>query len=79
MSSQPRHAISRVPDSGSTVEILSEAIRVLAAERQWLRAQGAGPDELEQNRLELVNCHQRLARALIDRHLPGATERHAAA
>jgi hypothetical protein len=42
---------------------------VLVAERQALHARNASRDELESNRLELVNRHQKLAHALIDRCL----------
>jgi hypothetical protein len=53
----------------SSVECLHEAVRVLVAERQALHARNASRDELESNRLELVNRHQKLAHALIDRCL----------
>jgi hypothetical protein len=59
-----------------TVESLSEAIRGLVYERQTMRAVGAPRDELERNRLELVETQQSLVRALIRRHLP--SELHAA-
>jgi hypothetical protein len=53
----------------SSVECLYEAVRMLVAERQALHARNASRDELESNRLELVNRHQQLAHALIDRCL----------
>jgi hypothetical protein len=59
-----------------TVESLSEEIRGLVYERQMLRAVGAGREELERNRLELVETQQGLVRALIRRHAP--SELHAA-
>jgi hypothetical protein len=56
-----------------TVESLSEEIRGLVYERQTLRTVGAGADELERNRVELVRAQQELVRALIRRHLPAAS------
>jgi hypothetical protein len=53
----------------SSVECLHEAVRMLVAERQALHARNASHDELELNRLELVNRQQKLAHALIDRCL----------
>lgn len=53
----------------SSVECLHEVIRMLVAERQALHARNASHDELESNRLELVNHQQNLAHALIDRCL----------
>jgi hypothetical protein len=79
VTTQPHHPLSQHADAAVSVESLSEAIRVLAAERQVLRAQGADPERLELNRLELVRHHQQLAHALIERHLPRPTESPAAA
>jgi len=45
------------------------AIRTLVSERQALRELGAGPGELEENRLRLVRLQWRLAKALIELHL----------
>ena len=56
-----------------TVESLSEEIRGVVYERQTMRAVGAGREELERNRSELVRLHQELVRALIRRHLPAAS------
>jgi hypothetical protein len=53
-----------------TVESLSDEIRGVVYERQTLRAVGAGRDELERNRSELVRLQQELVNALIRRHLP---------
>jgi hypothetical protein len=53
-----------------TVESLSDEIRGIVYERQTLRAVGAGRDELERNRAELVRLQQELVHALIQRHLP---------
>jgi hypothetical protein len=53
-----------------TVESISDEIRGVVYERQTLRAVGAGPEELERNRAELVRLQQELVQALIRRHLP---------
>jgi hypothetical protein len=53
-----------------TVEALSEQIRGIVYERQTMRAVGAGREELERNRAELVRLQQELVNALIRRHLP---------
>ena len=53
-----------------TVESLSEEIRGLVFERQTLRSVGAPREQLEQNRIELVQRQQELVRALIRRYLP---------
>jgi hypothetical protein len=55
-----------------SVESLSDEIRGLVYERQTMRAVGAPPEELERNRVELVDRQQRLIGALIRRHLPAA-------
>ena len=55
-----------------TVESLSDEIRGLVYERQTMRAVGAPREELERNRVELVDRQQRLIGALIRRHLPAA-------
>lgn len=55
-----------------SVECLQAALRVLVAERQALHERGAGNDELETNRLQLVGRQQELSCALIDRHGPHA-------
>ena len=53
-----------------SVESLSDEIRGVVYERQTLRAVGAGREELERNRAELVRLKQELVKALIRRHLP---------
>jgi hypothetical protein len=53
-----------------TVESLSDEVRGLVYERQTMRSVGAGADELERNRVELVRAQQELVEALIRRHLP---------
>jgi hypothetical protein len=55
-----------------SVESLSDEIRGLVYERQTMRAVGAPREELERNRLELVERQQHLVHALIRRHRPAA-------
>jgi hypothetical protein len=57
-----------------SVECIEEAIRTLVAERQALHERDAGREELESNRLQLVNRHQQLSHALISRYLPPAEQ-----
>jgi hypothetical protein len=52
-----------------TVESLSEEIRGLVFERQTLRTVGAGREQLERNRVELVRVQQELVLALIRRYV----------
>ena len=59
------------------VECIERAIRMLLTEREALREQRAGRDELESNRLELVGRQQQLSHALIDRYV-GRDAREAA-
>ena len=56
-----------------TVEALTEEIGRIVAERQELRAAGAAPEVLEENRRRLTDAQSRLSQLLIERHLP-ATE-----
>ena len=52
-----------------TVETLVGEIGRIVAERQQLRAAGASPSELEQNRRLLADRQARLSHLLIARHL----------
>jgi hypothetical protein len=52
-----------------TVETLVSEIGRVVAERQKLRAAGASPSELEQNRRLLADGQARLSHLLIARHL----------
>jgi hypothetical protein len=51
---------------------LQQAMRRLVAERQALREQHAGPDELEPNRLEIGRLNRELSAALIADHVARA-------
>jgi hypothetical protein len=52
-----------------TVETLTAEIGRIVAERQELRAAGAGATELEHNRRRLAAAQARLSQLLIQRHL----------
>jgi hypothetical protein len=53
-----------------TIETLTQEIGEIVAERQELRAAGAGPEELEANRRRLAQAQAELSRLLIARYLP---------
>jgi hypothetical protein len=53
-----------------TVESLSAEIERVVAERQALRAAGADPTTLEENRRRLGAAQASLSQLLIERHLP---------
>jgi nucleotidyltransferase/DNA polymerase involved in DNA repair len=53
-----------------TVEALTEEIGRIVAERQALRAEGAGHEALEENRRRLAEAQSRLSQLLIERYLP---------
>src|SRR5439155_20802286 len=55
-----------------TVEALTEEIGRIVAERQQLRAAGAAPELLEENRRCLTDAQSRISQLLIARHLPTA-------
>jgi hypothetical protein len=55
-----------------TVETLTAEIGRIVAERQDLRAAGAAPHELEENRRRLASAQNQLSLLLIERHLPAA-------
>ena len=65
--------------SHASVETLNERITLLQAERQTLRAAGAGSAALERNRLQIARSQWELAHALIERHAPRADARQSAA
>ena len=54
------------------VEVLTESIGRLVAERQALRAEGADREALEENRVEIARLQRELSDALIARFLPAA-------
>jgi hypothetical protein len=62
-----RLAEGRLPP---TVESVTEEIGGIVAERQALRAAGAGEEELEANRRRLTAAQGELSRLLIQRYLP---------
>lgn len=62
----------RTAADGGDVEVLTDRIGRLVAERQALRTAGAAEALLEQNRIELLRAQWLLSHALIDRYLPGA-------
>jgi hypothetical protein len=55
-------------DAPQSVENLQAEISVLCAERQNLRAAGAGDADLERNRLEIARLQWELSHALIGRY-----------
>jgi hypothetical protein len=59
-------------------ETLVQLHAALVAERQQLRLRGATLQDLEQNRLAIVDCQWELSRALIERYLVPAAAASAA-
>ena len=57
----------------SDVESLAARHAALVSERQDLRSTGAALEQLERNRLAIVECQWQLSQALIARHLVPAT------
>jgi hypothetical protein len=53
-----------------TVETVTTEIGRIVVERQELRAAGATPAELEENRRHLAAAQSQLSLLLIERHLP---------
>jgi hypothetical protein len=51
------------------VESLSDQHATLVRERQELRSTGAAVEQLERNRLAIVECQWQLSQALIARHV----------
>ena len=69
---QPRRfRCAGVPRDADT---LLAQIASLVAERQELRARGAGAARLERNRLAIARLQWELSRALIARYLPAQAE-----
>ena len=60
--------------SRPSVESLVLQIAELVGERQELRGGGATQAEIERNRLQIARAQWELAHALIDRHLPEASQ-----
>jgi hypothetical protein len=59
-------------------ETLTQLHATLVDERQRLRRQGAPVEQLERNRLAIVQCQWELSRALIARNLPPVAAPNAA-
>jgi ornithine cyclodeaminase/alanine dehydrogenase-like protein (mu-crystallin family) len=59
-------------------ETLTQLHTTLVDERQQLRREGAPAEELESNRLAIVQCQWELSQALIERYLPPAAAPSAA-
>jgi hypothetical protein len=55
---------------GHTVETLTAEISRIVAARQELRAAGASPEALEENRRRLAAAQSELSQLLIARYLP---------
>ena len=73
-----RPAAFRRGRGSASAEELNARIARLVAERQELRASGAGDASLERNRLKLARAQWELGNALIDRYLRQAPTRTAA-
>jgi hypothetical protein len=70
---------SRVlPGRQLDLESLTQLHTTLVDERQQLRRNAAPAEELERNRLAIVQCQWELSRALIERYLPPAAAPSAA-
>ena len=64
---------SRVlPGRQLDLESLTQLHTTLVDERQQLRRNAAPAEELERNRLAIVQCQWELSQALIERYLPPA-------
>jgi len=59
-------------------ETLTQLHTTLVDERQQLRGRGAPAEDLERNRLAIVECQWELSQALIERYLPPAVAPSAA-
>jgi hypothetical protein len=67
-----------LPGRGLDLETLAQLHTTLVDERQQLRQDGAPVEELERNRLAIVQCQWELSQALIERYLPPAAAPSAA-
>ena len=60
--------------SAPSVEALTLRVAALVAARQLLRERGASDSALERNRIQIARAQWELGHALIDRHLPPASQ-----
>jgi hypothetical protein len=60
--------------AGASVEALTLRVAGLVADRQQLRERDASDTELERNRIQIARAQWELGHALIDRHLPPASQ-----
>jgi len=67
-----------LPGRQLDLESLTQLHTTLVDERQQLRRNAAPTEELERNRLAIVQCQWELSRALIERYLPPAAAPSAA-
>ena len=72
MSAESHNVVTEAIDATEATDALAQHIAFLVRERQALRAAGAEPAVLEQNRVEIARAQQQLSAALIARHLPAA-------
>jgi hypothetical protein len=68
--SRAEFAHTTAVEQETAIEELQDRITALVAQRQRLRAFGAGRPWLEQNRLELGHNQRELSHALIAQHRP---------
>ena len=68
--SRAEFAHAAAVEQETAIEELQDLITALVAQRQRLRAFGAGRSWLEQNRLELGYNQRELSHALIEQHRP---------
>lgn len=61
-------AYRRGMEPAAKIAMLTAAKDELVRERQTLRDGGAGPDELERNRLHIVDTQWQLSQAFVEAH-----------